>query len=451
MPTGTPKKPGMNSLRPSALRRLDPDACSGPSRYLLRALQTVSLIIRDFRNDQCILHASALTFSTILAIVPFFALTFALLKGLGVPNRMEPLILERVTAGSQEMAGRILSFINNTNMGSLGAIGLIALIITVLSLLGSVEESFNVIWGVREDRTLSRKVSDYLSILTIVPILILVAIGITTFLEDRDIVEWLTTREYFGEALLGGVQLVPYVSIWLAFTALYLFIPNTKVRLTSAILGGVLAGTVWQIAQWGYLHFQIGVGRNNAIYGTLAFLPICLVWLFTSWIILLLGVEVVYAHQNRRTLRLECHGKELSRAARLELALTLLVECTLFFRRGAPLSAEEMALELSLPLRQVKQSLEELERSGVLARLAGDTPRWHPAREPSTMQVSDLLEQLGSTGSRCLVAETGRCEELIRRVLSQAASGSATALEGVTIGNLADLLEREDPEQHQKP
>ena len=451
MPTGTPKKPGLNSLRPSALRRLDPDACSGPSRYLLRALQTVSLIIRDFRNDQCILHASALTISTILAIVPFFALTFALLKGLGVPNRMEPLILERVTAGSQEMAGRILSFINNTNMGSLGAIGLIALIITVLSLLGSVEESFNVIWGVREDRTLSRKVSDYLSILTIDPILILVAIGITTFLEDRDIVEWLTTREYFGEALLGGVQLVPYVSIWLAFTALYLFIPNTKVRLTSAILGGVLAGTVWQIAQWGYLHFQIGVGRNNAIYGTLAFLPICLVWLFTSWIILLLGVEVVYAHQNRRTLRLECHGKELSPAARLELALTLLVECTLFFRRGAPLSAEEMALELSLPLRQVKQSLEELERSGVLARLAGDTPRWHPAREPSTMQVSDLLEQLGSTGSRCLVAETGRCEELIRRVLSQAASGSATALEGVTIGNLADLLEREDPKQHQKP
>jgi membrane protein len=433
----------LGSLIPPALWLLNPEAYSGWRRHLLRSLQTVTLIIRDFWSDRCLLHASSLAFSTILAMVPFFALTFALLKGFGVPSRIEPLILEQVTAGSQLMASRILSFINNTNMGSLGSLGLIGLIITVLSLLGSVEESFNVIWGVREDRTLSRKLSDYLSILIFVPVLILVAISITTFLENKGIVEWFTAREYLGEALLGVLQLVPYVSVWLAFTALYLFVPNTKVRLTSAILGGVLTGTVWQIAQWGYIHFQVGVGRYNAIYGTLSFLPIFMVWLLTSWIIVLLGVEVVYAHQNRRTLRLECHGKELSPAARLELALTLLVECALLFRRGAPLSAEQMALELSLPLRQVKQSLEELERSGQLTRLAGDTPRWHPAQEPFTMPVSDVLHLLSSAGSRCSVPEASRCEELIRTVLTQASSGSTHALEGVTIGTLADLLERE--------
>ena len=411
------------------------------SNPLLRWGQVVSLLLRDFWSDHCLLHASALSFSTILAIVPFFALTFALLKGLGVSSRVEPLILQQVTAGSQETVGRILSFISNTNMSSLGAVGLIALIITVLSLLGSVEESFNIIWGVREDRTFSRKLSDYLSVLTVVPILILVDIGITTFLENQNIVQWFMTREYLGEALPGILQLVSYVSVWLAFTALYLFVPNTRVRFVSASVGGVLAGTFWQIAQWGYIHFQVGVGRYNAIYGTFSLFPLFMVWLLTSWLIVLLGVEVVYAHQNRRTLRLECHGKELSSAARLELALTLLVECTLFFRRGSPLSAEQISRDLTLPLRQVTQTLEDLERFGFLVRLAGRTPRWHPAREPATLPVSYVLQRLGSAGSGCFVPEASRCEELIRKVLAQASSGSEVALEGVTVGVLADLLE----------
>ncbi len=410
---------------------------------LLRGGEVVTLLLRDFWSDHCLLHASALSFSTILAIVPFFALTFALLKGLGVSDRVESLILRQVTAGSQEAVGRILTFISNTNMGSLGAVGLIALIITVFSLLGSVEGSFNVIWGVREDRTFSRKLSDYLSVLTVVPILILVDIGITTFLENQNIVQWFLTREYLGEAFPGILQLVSYVSVWLAFTALYLFVPNTRVRLASASVGGVLAGTFWQIAQWGYIHFQVGVGRYNAIYGTFSLLPIFMVWILTSWLIVLLGVEVVYAHQNRGTLRLECHGKELSPIARLELALTLLVECTLFFRRGSPLSAEQISRDLSLPLRQVTQTLEDLEHFGFLARLAGGTPRWHPAREPSLLPVSHVLQRLGSAGSGCPAPEISRCEELIRKVLAQASSGSEVALEGVTIGVLADLLEVE--------
>ncbi len=440
---GKPEQVGRNSFSP-AHGRPAPDLFSASSRFLLGLFRMVGLLLRDFRNDHCLLHASSLAFSTILAIVPFFALTFALLKGLGVPDRLEPLLLAQVTAGSQEMAGRMLSFIGNTNMGSLGAIGLIALIITVLFLLGSVEESFNAIWGVREDRPLPRKLCDYLSVLTVVPILILAAVGVTTFLENKSIVGWFMTREYLGELFLGFLQLVPYVSIWLAFTALYLFVPNTRVRFVSALMGGVFAGTVWQIAQWGYLHFQLGVGRYNAIYGTFSFLPIFMMWLFTSWLIVLFGVELVYAHQNRRTLQLECHGKELSPAARVELALTLLVECVVFFRRGTPLSAEQLSTELALPLRQVKQTLEELERCGFLARLAGNAPRWHPAWEPSVMSVSDLLTALSSVGGGCLVPEASRCEELVRRVLARAMSGSEAALEGVTMGVLADLLEKKN-------
>ena len=452
MAMGEPEKLGIDSLVPPGLWRLDPDDYTGMKRRLIRLLQMVTLIVRDFWKDQCLLHASSLTFTTILSLVPFFALTFALLKGFGVQNRLEPLILERVTAGSQEVVSRIVSSINNTNMASLGAIGLVALVVTVLSLLGNIEEAFNAIWGVREDRSLSRKLSDYMSVLISAPLLLLVAASVTTSLESQAVLRWFMDREYLGDLLLFVLQLIPYVSVWVALTFLYLFVPNTRVRLTSAIVGGVLAGTIWQIAQWGYIHFQVGVGRYNAIYGTLSILPIFMIWLFTSWLIVLFGVELSYAHQNRRTLRQECHGDALSHAARLELALTLLVECSVSFRNGVPRVAEQMAAELALPVRQVKEILGELEQAGFLKRLAGDNPEWLPAREPASVTVSDVLHKLSIAGSRCLVPQASRCEELIRKVLAQAASGTEDALEGVTIGNLADLLEVENsPDRDRKP
>ena len=439
-----PEKLGIDSLTPPGLWRLDPDDYTGPRRRLIRALQMATLVLRDFWSDQCLLHAAALTFTTILSLVPFFAVTFALLKGFGVQNRLEPLILERVTAGSQEVVSRIVTYINNTNMSSLGAIGLTALIITILSLLGSIEEAFNAIWGVREDRSLSRKFSNYLSVLASAPFLLMAALSITTFLENQAVIGWFLDREYIGDLLLVSLKLIPYISVWVAFTFLYLFIPNTNVRLSSALFGGVLAGTIWQVAQWGYIHFQVGVGKYNAIYGTLSLLPIFMIWLYASWIIVLFGVEIVYAHQNRRTLRLEYHGNTLSYAARLELALTLLVECSASFRRGVPRTAEQMATGLALPARQVKDLLGELERTGFLSRLAGDTPEWHPAREPASVPVSEVLLRLSMAGGTCSVPHVGRCEELIRTVLARAASGSESTLEGVTIGTLADLLEEEN-------
>ena len=442
MPGSDPEKFGIDSLTPPGLWRLDPDNYAVPKRRLIRAPQMITLVIRDFWYDQCLLHAAALTFTTILSLVPFFALTFALLKGFGVQNRLEPLILEQVTAGSQETVTQIVTYINNTNVGSLGAIGLTALIITILSLLGSIEEAFNAIWGVREDRSFSRKFSAYLGVMASAPFLLLAAVSITTFLENQAVIRWFMDREYIGDLLLVALKLIPYVSVWVAFTFLYLFIPNTKVRFTSALFGGILAGTVWQIAQWGYIHFQVGVGKYNAIYGTLSLLPIFMIWLYASWIIVLFGVEIVYAHQNRKTLRLEYHGKTLSYAARLELALTLLVECSAAFRRGAPRTAEQMAAGLALPVRQVKDLLGELEQVGFLSRLAGDNPEWHPSREPAAVPVSEVLLRLSMVGGWCILPPAGRSEELIRMVLARAASGSEAALKGMTIGTLADLLEK---------
>lgn len=433
----------IGALKPPGLWQLDPDDYAGAQRYLIRALQLATLVIRDFWRDQCVLHAAALAFTTILSLVPFFALAFALLKGFGVQNRLEPLILEQVTAGSQKTVSQIITYINNTNVNSLGAIGLVLLVITVLSLLASIEEAFNAIWGVCGERPVSRKLIAYLGITASTPFLLFAAVSITTFLENQAVITGLMDQESPSGRLLGMLNAVPYVSTWAAFTLLYRVIPNTRVRPLSALFGGIIAGTAWQAAQWGYIHFQIGVGRYNAIYGTLSLLPIFMIWLYMSWVIVLFGVELAYAHQNRATLRLECHGESLSHAARLELALTLLVECSASFRDGIALNAEQFAATLSLPIRQVAAVLGDLERSALLIRLGEDSSGWHPSREPATILVRDVVKQLGATGGVCLTPHNEQSGAVIRAALNRAVSGSDAALEELTIGDLTRQLKEE--------
>jgi membrane protein len=245
----SPDKSRLSRFFSTTLWELEPEAFTGLKRYAVKYLQILALVMRDFWDDNCLLRASALSFSTILSFVPFFALTFAVLKGFGVHNKLEPFILEQVAAGSHEIVDRIITYINNTNMTSLGAIGLITLIITVISLLGNIEEAFNAIWGVKETRSLYRRFSDYLSVLFTGPLFLLAAVSITTSLQSQTLVKWLVETSYLGDALLFLFRLAPYLIIWMALIFLYIFIPNTRVRFKSALIGGVLAGTLWELAQ----------------------------------------------------------------------------------------------------------------------------------------------------------------------------------------------------------
>lgn len=447
MKRGDAKKGTITFFLPPGLWRLDPFRYTGWKRYLAGIWQMTAFVLRDFFEDHCLLQASALSFTTILSIVPFFALTFAVLKGFGVQNLLEPLILNQVAAGSQEIVSKIVTYINNTNMKSMGTVGLFMLIITAISLLASVEESFNHIWGVREDRSLRQKFSDYLSVTLSAPLLTLAAVSITTSLENQTVVLWLLDREYLGDVLLAGARLFPYVSIWIALVFLYMFIPNTKVRFSSAMVGGILAGTVWQIAQWGYIHFQVGVGRYNAIYGTLALVPIFMIWIYTSWLIVLFGVEVVYAHQNRRSIRQECHGIPLSHAFREELALSLLAECAAdFLSRQNPRTLEQLTEGIHLPARQVRELLGDLEEEGFLARLAGDEPHWHPECDPNRLKVAEVLTRLRQRGGSCIGAETGGDWEPVRRVLYRSSLAVEREMGELTVGDLAGQVGRSFPD-----
>ncbi|KAF0219478.1 MAG: hypothetical protein FD174_1938 [Geobacteraceae bacterium] len=443
MTNGDIKKRSLVEFFSTTLWEMEPESYRGVRRYGVKYLQIMALVVKDFWDDQCLLRASALSFTSILSLVPFFAITFAVLKGLGVHNRIEPLILEQMAAGSQEIVDNVISYINNTNMASLGAIGLVALIVTVITLLDNIEEAFNAIWGVRETRSLYRKFSDYLSVAVSAPILILAAISITTSLQSQALTQWIMKTSYLGDLLLFLFRLVPYLSIWVALVFLYIFIPNTKVRFKSALIGGILAGTAWQAAQWGYIHFQVGVSKYNAIYGTLSVLPIFMVWIYTSWLVVLFGVEVVYAHQNIRTFRREVRSPSISHGAKELLTLAILLEIgEAFFYERPAWDSERLAAELDVPVRMVRELLEQLADAGYVVETAGENPTYQPARELEHVFIKDVLATLKNYGGSCKITKITRGEEVLQELLGRLDDCGASALGGMT---LKDLVVKSSP------
>jgi len=269
------------------------------SESQLQIFNTGRMLVRKFLDDRCTTYAAALSFSSMLSIIPFLAILFAVLKALDVHTALTPVILSNVSAGSQEIVTRLLRYIHNTRVGSLGIAGLVTLLLSVMVTLDNVEEAFNQIWGLDRGKAYHHKVRDYLLVIFGIPLLIALGAVITTGLQNQMVVQWFFRLPGFGALFLMLFRMVPYLSIWLALSCLYMFIPNTKVRLKDALIGALVAGTAWQATQWLYIHFQLGVSRTNAIYGTMSLLPVFMVWIYTGWIIVLAGMELVCHLQGR--------------------------------------------------------------------------------------------------------------------------------------------------------
>jgi membrane protein len=412
--------------------------------FLLRQAQIVSLVVRDFFADHCMLRASALTYSTLLSIVPLLALMFAFLKGLGVQNVLEPIILERLAIGSEQIITAFIRYINNTNVGQLGAVGLVLLIIAVLTLLSNIEESFNYIWGVKETRSILRRFADYFSVVTLGPVFLLASISMTTTLQSQSFVQTLLGMAFVGEVIFLLFKVLPFVVMWATFTALYIFMPNTRVKFRAALVGGIFGGTLWQLAQWIYVDFQVGVSRYNAIYGTLAALPIFMVWIYVSWLIVLLGLEVTYACQNLRTLRREIRGRDVNFASRELVALTvMLVAAEPFYRGEKPWGLERISAELELPPRLARSVLEELLRLGLLSEVQdvdGREPAYQPGRAPETLHIHEIIESLRADGINYTELRKTPEREVIREVEKKIREAGRLTLEGVTLAELVHKM-----------
>ncbi len=267
------------------------------SRQRARITEGLKILFLKFIDDRCMTHASALSFSSLLSVIPFLAILFAILKALDVHSVLAPVILSSVAAGSHEIITRILGYIANTKVASLGFVGLAALLLSVMATLDNLEDAFNQICGIERGKAYHHKLRDYLIVIFSIPLLIALAASVTTSLQHQGVIKWFFRLPLFGSVLLALFKLVPYLSIWIALLCCYRFVPNTHISFRNALAGSVIAGTLWQFAHWCFVHFQFGIARYNAIYGTLSLLPAFMIWILTGWCIVLAGMQIVWLLQ----------------------------------------------------------------------------------------------------------------------------------------------------------
>jgi len=390
--------------------------------FWLRQARIVILSLREFNRDKCALHASALTFYTLLSVVPLLAMAFGIAKGFGLAELLEKTIRERIQ-GQQEVVNRLIEFSNNllasARGGVVAGIGVAFLTWTIIKVLGSIESSFNDIWGVKTSRSLWRKFSDYLAFMMIAPIVFIMASSMTVLLTSK-IEAFVQRMELWGWASLlifYLLRIIPFSLLWGLFTFTYLFMPNTKVKFSSALLGGIVAGTLYQIVQWIYIRFQIGVAGYGAVYGSFAALPLLLVWMQVSWLIVLLGAEISFAHQHVDTYEFEPDCLRVSPAFKRLLTLLVVQHCVRLFKKGeAPLTADEIAQQLDTPIRLVNQILHELAEARVLSEVKRETDRvfaYQPAWNIEAMTVESVLSRLDDHGVKDIpVAQTPELRKL---------------------------------------
>lgn len=385
--------------------RITEDEVTQRTFSVYNIIKTVYLCINRFTKDRIANKASALTYSTLLAIVPILAILFAIARGFGFDNLMESQIVSGF-GGPTETTEVILQFVNSylsqTKSGVFIGVGLIMLLWTVLNLINNMEITFNRIWQVKKARSMYRKITDYFSMLLLMPILIVVSGGLSIFMSTMvKNVENFTLLAPIGKFT---IRLIPFVLTWCMFTALYVFMPNTKVKLKHALISGILAGTAHQAFQFLYISSQLWVSRYNAIYGSFAALPMFLLWLQISWTICLFGAELTYAGQNIRNFSFDKDTRNISRRYHdfVSILITSLI-AKRFEQNLKPYTAEELSEECQIPIRLTRNILYELQEINLLHEVANDQKSDDTAYQPSIdinkLNVALLLDRLDTHGS----------------------------------------------------
>ncbi|EGJ71530.1 ribonuclease BN [Bacteroides coprosuis DSM 18011] len=372
---------------------------------LYNIIKTIYVTIKQFVDDRIAAKASALTYSTLLAIVPMLAILFAIARGFGFDKLMETQLFANF-GGQTETTEAILTFVDSYLEHAKGGIfigvGLAMLLWTVLNLINNIEVTFNHIWQVKKSRNMYRKITDYFSMFLLMPILIVFSSGVTLFMSTV----FAKMEDYI---LLGSlskflIKLIPFAITWLMFTGLYVFMPNTNVRFKHALPAGILAGTIYQFFQFFYISGQIWVSKYNAIYGSFAALPLFLLWLQTSWTICLFGVQLTYTSQNIRFFSFDRDTRNVSRRYRDFISLLIIsLICKRFEQQDKPYTADEISSKHRIPIRLVNRTLSELQEIKMIHEvLTGEKEPeigYQPSIDLSQLSVGLLLERIDQFGS----------------------------------------------------
>ena len=393
---------------------------------LYKILRIFALAIRGFDKDFCILRASALTFYTVLSIVPVLAMAFGIAKGFGFEAILEKELRERFLF-QQEALDRIFVFardlLEKTEGGLIAGIGVGILFWAVLKVLNHIETSFNQIWKVSSSRSISRKFNDYFAIMLICPLLIIVHSSLSVFItvQVKSIAETYALIGIFSPVIFIFLKMLPYALIWILLSYIYKVLPFTKVKFVSAVAAGILAGTIFQFAQWVYIHFQVGVAQYNAIYGSFAALPLLMIWLQISWMIVLFGAEFSFAYENAGLYEYKTDISNVSHSYKILLYLSIVHLLIQKFSQGKNLPNQaQISEELAIPRLFVRMAVEDLKRAGLISDADCEMESgkvYLPAQDIRYYTVSYVIERLENSGNESVPVEENQSFKEIKEIL----------------------------------
>lgn len=408
----------------------------------LRTLRLLLALTRDISEGDLTLRAMSLVYTTLLSLVPLLAVSFSVLKAFGVHNQIEPMLMQFLApfgAKGQEIALKVVEFVENMKVGILGTVGLALLLYTVVGLIQKIENAFNFTWHVKQSRSLPQRFSGYLSVIIIGPVLVFSALGLTASLMSTSIMQQILAIEPFGHLAQFVAKLTPYLLVIAAFTFFYMFIPNTKVYFRSAFFGAVIAGVLWQTSGWAFAVFIVSSTKYTAIYSAFATVIMFMIWLYLTWLIVLVGADIAFYLQHPNYLSLERRAAGLSIRVKERLGLlAVFLIAHRYYHNKPGWSVESMADRLNVPMDMLMPVLNALEKEGVIARTGDEQMHFVPAMPPDTTTIEHLLNLLRATGEgSSLNMERLPVNKTVDDLMSSIDRGVSEALQGMTVKDLA--------------
>jgi membrane protein len=369
---------------------------TAPRSPWMHFLQIATMVGRDLMAGMITLHAMSLVYTTLLSMVPLLAVSISVLKGFGVHDQLEPALanfLAPLGEQSAEITARIIGFVENMKIGVLGALGLVMLIYTAISLIQKIESAFNHAWRLKSSRSLMQRFSDYLSVIMVGPVLVFSAVGITASLGSSYIVEFLNSLPFMSNLLHLFGKLLPFLLVIAAFTFIYLLVPNTRVRIRSALYGAVIAGGMWQTSGILFTSFVGGSAKYTAIYSGFAAALVFMIWLYLSWVILLIGASISFYHQNPDQLKWRKRDFYLSARLRDQLALQAMVTIARAHDRQSEVvpNLENLAAYQQVPATILERMLDALAEDGLVTLSAENPPHYLPGASLQRIRLLDIL------------------------------------------------------------
>ncbi|HSB33996.1 MAG TPA: YhjD/YihY/BrkB family envelope integrity protein [Nitrospirota bacterium] len=421
----------------------------GLQALLIDVLRIVTVIIRDIVSGDITLRAAGLVYTTLLSLVPLLAVSFSVLKAFGVHNAAEPFLINLLAPlgpTAADLANRIVGFVNNIKVGVLGFVGMGLLIYTVISLIQKVEESFNAIWRLRSRRGILQRFSDYLSVILVGPVLIVSALGITASLMSTTLMQKLAAVSAVGVVISAIGKLIPYVLVCVAFLFIYIFMPNTRVRLGPALFGAVTGGVLWETVGWGFGSFIVASTRYGAIYSGFAVLILFMMWLYVSWLILLVGAEAAFYRQNPQYLTiLPPDGREPNTGMTEQTAVSVMfLIARNFYLNERPWTTQALAQRLGTSQERIEDITETLKRERLIAPTAEDPATLLPARDIGKITLSDIYSAVrGST--RDWNRQPSAVPEAVRDIVTAVDQVIDSSLHGTTLRDLVGAPQGDTP------